>query len=92
MSYYATGNKAGKLLAHRVKGLRYKTKIPYIIHPLSNSKLYHPQDIDDSFSHYFSTLYNLKDDADTYQPIPDAISQFLQNVNIPTIPKNNYKN
>lgn len=77
MSYYATGNKAGKTLAYRLKGLRHKSKIPYILHPTTKHKLYHPQDIADTFSHYYSTLYNLKDDTNTIQPSTDAINSFL---------------
>lgn len=77
MTYYATGNRAGKLLAQKLRGLRYKTKIPDIRHPNTNDKLYHPQDIVDAFSHSCSTLYNLKDDVDTCKPNPAMISQFL---------------
>lgn len=91
MIYYRTGNKAGKILAYRIKGLRYKTKIPYILHPLSKHKLYHPQDIADTFSQYYSTLYNLKDDMNTPQPNTDAINTFLQQLDIPTLSQSNFK-
>lgn len=40
MTYYATGNKAGKLLANILRGLRYKLKIPYVIHPKTTQKEY----------------------------------------------------
>lgn len=85
MTYYATGNKAGKTLAHRIKGLRHKTKIPFILHPFTKHKLYHPQDIADTFSHYYSSLYNLKDDTNIAQPSTDAINTFLQQLDIPTL-------
>lgn len=51
MNYYVNGNRAGKLLAQRIKGCRYKSKIPYITHSLTKEKHYHPQDIADTFSH-----------------------------------------
>lgn len=85
MTYYATNNKAGKTLSHRIKGHRHKTKIPFILHPLTKHKLYHPQDIADTFSHYYSSLYNLKDDTNTVQPSTDAITSFLQHLDIPTL-------
>lgn len=70
MNYYATGNKAGKLLAQTLKGHRYKSKVPYIIHPKTKQKEYHPQEIADAFTYYYGTLYNLKDDPSTIQPTP----------------------
>lgn len=38
MTYYVSGNKAGKLLANRLKGQRHKTKIPCIFAPLYSRK------------------------------------------------------
>lgn len=38
MAYYANSNRAGKLLAQALREHRYKTKIPYIIHPGTNQK------------------------------------------------------
>lgn len=74
MNYYATGNKAGKLLAQTRKGHSYKSKVPHIIHPQTNQKEYHPQKIADAFSYYYGTLYNLKDDPSTIPPTPETIN------------------
>lgn len=67
MTYYVNGNRAGKLLAQNLRGHTYRTKIPYIIHPATKQKEFHPQNIADSFSYYYGTLYNLKDDLSTHQ-------------------------
>ena len=45
MTYYANGNKAGKILDYRLRGCRYKARIPYIVHPITNDKHYHPKNI-----------------------------------------------
>lgn len=58
LSYYTCGNRAGKLLAQQLRGHRYKTHIQHIIQ--TQIKHQHPQDIADAFSHYYSSLYNLK--------------------------------
>lgn len=54
--YYTSGNRAGKLLANRLKGHRYKSQIPYICHPVTKAKQYHPQAIAGAFSHYYGSL------------------------------------
>ena len=85
MTYYVSGNKAGKLLANRLRGIRYKTKIPYILHPTTKEKLYHPQAIADAFSCYYNSLYNLKEDQATIQPTESMISTFLDQVSLPRV-------
>lgn len=85
MNYYAHGNRAGKLLAQQLKGHRSKTKIPYILHPMNKSKMQHPQDIADAFSNYYSSLYNLKEDATTFQPTTKMINDFLEQITLPTL-------
>lgn len=63
--HYATSNKAGKLLAQRLKGRRTKTKIPHMTHPHAKQMLTNPQDIADVFSAYYSDLYNIGRDPST---------------------------
>lgn len=48
-NFYAASNKAGKLLATQIKQRRAKNKIPYIHHPTTGDKLYHPKDIANAF-------------------------------------------
>lgn len=85
MSYYASKNKAGKLLAQTIKGHRIKAKIPYPIHPNTNQKEFHPQKIADAFSSYYSSLYNLKNYPKTPQPTPEVINNFLSQLPIPKV-------
>lgn len=77
LSHYTNGNRAGRLLVNRIKAHRYKTQIPYILHPKTLIKLHHPQAIADAFSHYYGLLYNL-DDNTIPQPTPDIIEAFLK--------------
>lgn len=82
---YATSNKAGKLLATKLRGKRLKTKISQIIHPHTNIPQSNPQDIANTFSDYYSDLYNLKQDTKTPQPSPEEINLFLQSIQLPTL-------
>lgn len=83
MTYYVSGNKAGRLLANCLKGQRHKTKIPYVLHPKTQEKLHHPQAIADAFSYYYSSLYNLQEDSAMIQPTKFMISDFLERLNSP---------
>lgn len=88
MNYYANGNRAGKDLNQCLWGCRYKSKIPFIIHPLAKDKHCHPKDIADAFSHYYGSLYNLEKNPHTYQPTPKSINNFLKkNVPSPVNPR-----
>lgn len=79
---YSTENKAGKALALRLKGHHIKTKIPHLFHPATNQKLIDPQTIADAFSHYYQSLYKLKDDLNTIQPFIEDIDSFLQEIKL----------
>lgn len=83
LSYYTSGNKEGKLLANKLKGQRYKTQIPFIKHPITHTKHYHPQQLADAFSQYYSSLYNIKDDTTAPQPTPEIITSFLKQISLP---------
>lgn len=85
MIYFASDNKAGKVLAQRLRGCRYKANIPYIIHPVTKDKQFRPKDIADAFSEYYSSLYNLRNYPNTRQPDSKSISQFLAKVSLPQL-------
>lgn len=55
----STSHSKRSILAQNLKGHRYKTKIPYIIHPGTKQKEYHPQKIADAFSFYYSSLFTI---------------------------------
>lgn len=55
MSFYSTTNKAGKALARKIQGQRFKTKLAHLIHPKSKQKVYDPQG-SGAFSDYYSSL------------------------------------
>lgn len=59
LSFYSTSIKAGKALACKLQGQRFKTRIPHLINPTTNRKEIHPQKIADSFSEYYESLYRL---------------------------------
>lgn len=44
-----------------------------------------PKDIADAFSDYYESLYNLKNNPDTYQPTEDIITDFLNSVKLPKL-------
>lgn len=67
-THYSTGNKARKAMTTRLKWHYAKTKIIILYHPTTQKKLLEPQATADAFSHYYSTLYNLKDDPSVTQP------------------------
>lgn len=62
-----------------------KTKILFIFNPAYNDKLYHPQAIADTFSHYHSSLYNPKNYTTIPQPSAEIINEFLKQVNFPQL-------
>lgn len=78
-------NKPSKLMARRVAAARYKIEIPYLLSPDQTHKISHPQDIADSFSDFYSKLYNLKDDPQVASPTIEDINSFLSSVHLPSI-------
>lgn len=50
--YYSQVNKAGKLLANHLKAHHTKNSIAYLLKPGTNSKIFHPKDIANSFREY----------------------------------------
>lgn len=85
LNFYANNNKAGKFFADRLKIQRSKTRIPHIFHPKTSAKVENPQAIADAFAEYYSSLYNLKDDTSTVQPVSGAIEQFLAKLTLPSL-------
>ncbi|CAH2252535.1 Hypothetical predicted protein, partial [Pelobates cultripes] len=75
-TYYTQGNRAGKLLANKLKAQRLQSKIPYIESPQA-SKLYNPTDIVNALASFYSNLYNLKNDSSVPQPTHAVIDEFL---------------
>lgn len=62
-----------------------KSKIPYMYHPTNNEKLQDPQAIANTFSCYYSSLYNIKEDSRNTQYTPESINQFLDCINLPSL-------
>lgn len=85
MTYYVNDKKAGECLAQNFRGHRYRTRIPYKIHPGNKQKEFHPQKIADTFSYYYRTVYQLKKDLSMHQPTPEAINKFLATLFIPKL-------
>lgn len=85
MTHYVSRNKAGRLLARRIRGYRNKAKIGHLYHHATGTKAYSPQDIADTFSDSYGSLYNLEMDMHTPQPTPTMTDNFLDQVNFPRL-------
>lgn len=57
--HFVTNNKAGKMLAGKIKGQRAKNRIKSIQHPSTGETLHDPRDIANAFGTYYESLYNL---------------------------------
>ena len=85
LKYYSQGNRAGKLMASQIKLCQQRNKIHKLTHHTSGKTILNPKEIADTFSLYYETLYNLKNDTLTPQPNADNISSFLDNIVLPSI-------
>lgn len=82
---YSTGNKAGKVMASKIKGQCLKSKNHFLYHLTTNEKILKPQAIAETFSLYYSSLYNIQDDHDTHQPSQEDIQSFLNHIKLPSL-------
>lgn len=82
--FYATSNKAGKLLSAKLKGQRIRDKIHSIMYPSTGESLQDPRDIANAFSTYYSSLYNLLPNPDMNLS-SDTINTFLNSIDLPTL-------
>lgn len=87
LQYCAHDNRAGKLLANKLKVCSTKLRIPFTLHPFTKQRLTNPQAIADAFYEYYSALYNLNKDAATPQPTQESINKFLSQIKLLTLPK-----
>ncbi|CAH2223209.1 Hypothetical predicted protein [Pelobates cultripes] len=78
------GDKASALLANRLRAVNAQSKIGYILTD-DGRKVVKPQDICNAFAQFYSKLYNLREDAATHQPTPTEISQFLDQMALPSL-------
>lgn len=84
-THYTQGNKAGKFLAAYIRKKQQKSKLSYIIDPITSQAVYHPKDIANAFCKYYKQLYNLKEDPSTTQPTEKGINAFLNSINLPSL-------
>uniref|UniRef100_A0A8C5QA48 Reverse transcriptase domain-containing protein n=1 Tax=Leptobrachium leishanense TaxID=445787 RepID=A0A8C5QA48_9ANUR len=84
LTQYTQGNKAGRLLASKLKSKRLQTKIPYLLDN-GGDRIYNPLKISEEFANFYASLYNLKSDPTTHDPDPDEINQFLQDAELPSL-------
>lgn len=86
-NFYFSGNKAGRLLAARLKEQTTRSRIPYLLTSKASpfSKLYHSQNIAEAFKDHYESLYNLKDDNSTPHPTITNITKFLDTINLPRL-------
>uniref|UniRef100_A0A8C5Q8F8 Reverse transcriptase domain-containing protein n=1 Tax=Leptobrachium leishanense TaxID=445787 RepID=A0A8C5Q8F8_9ANUR len=81
---YTQGNKAGKLLASKLRARRVQTKITHI-EGLGGQIVRNPALIVSEFANYYSSLYNLKLDSAISPPCSAEISTFLAEAQLPTL-------
>lgn len=55
------------------------------MHPVTGKMFFHPKEIANAFKSCYSCLYNLKDDSESPQPSSDNISEFLTDLNLPSL-------
>lgn len=84
-TYYAHGNKTGKLLANYIWKKQQNSKLSSITDPHTGQTVYHPTKIANAFQKYYSDLYNLKSDLKTPQPNNLNINTFLNSVTVPKL-------
>lgn len=72
-------------MANHIKGHRQKSRISHLFDPVTQTKLINPQSIADSFSSYYSKLYNLNGDGNTHHPSTEEIQSFLSHINLPKL-------
>lgn len=78
-------------MASHIKGHRQKTRIAHLIDPTTQDKIINPQTIADSFSSYYSELYNLKNDSNVHQPSIEEIQSFLSHIKLPRLSEDHLK-
>lgn len=77
--YFENGDKAGRLLAHRLQKARTSHLIP-AIKPESGEILRCPQDINNRFKEYDKTLYSSE-----INPSPEDLEAFFSKIKLPTL-------
>ncbi|KAM4702914.1 WD repeat- and FYVE domain-containing protein 4 [Rhinophrynus dorsalis] len=83
-TYYTQGNRAGALLAKRLRKKEAKKAIPFVLSP-SGDKIMNPSQIPEAFAQYYAKLYNLHLDSNTLQPSQQEIDNFLDEVHLPSL-------
>lgn len=77
LNLYANANRAGKLLAGRVKAVQTRVRIQYLFNPNNKHKTTDPQEMANLFADYYGALYNLKDDPHTPKPSIEPSTPYL---------------
>ncbi|XP_075139572.1 scavenger receptor cysteine-rich type 1 protein M130-like [Leptodactylus fuscus] len=84
-TYYSQSNKAGKLLASRLKAKHTKSRIPFLLSNTTSDKIYDPKGIANRFKDFYDELYNLANDTSHCIPTQDAIDTFLNSIKLPVL-------
>lgn len=92
IAHYNLMSKPNKLMARRVAVARHKTKIPYILSQTHAHKICHPLAIADTFSYFYSKLYNLKEDPHITSPTTRDIDLFLRSIALLSISEDQLNN
>ena len=79
LNYHECGEKAGKLLASRLKKQMTKSTISCIRLP-NNSTTTDPDQINKTFTDFYENLYKSDSDDD-----PDSMQEFLKNIDLPCL-------
>ncbi|XP_044124841.1 complement factor B-like [Bufo gargarizans] len=67
-------------------GLTLKCLILETVSPSTEGqKILNPKDIAEEFAHYYSSLYNLENSPETFQPTTKTIDEFLKEISLPSL-------
>ncbi|CAH2293560.1 Hypothetical predicted protein, partial [Pelobates cultripes] len=81
---YHNSGKATKYLAARVRNKYSSAKIAHVMGGDGLKKIT-PTDISQEFAHFYSKLYNLKEEGSTHNARAEDIAHFLTQANLPQI-------
>ncbi|XP_053567766.1 ventricular zone-expressed PH domain-containing protein homolog 1 [Bombina bombina] len=84
MTMYSKSNKAGSMLANKLKQQAAASRIPYI--QQGGRKLYAPEDIGKAFAAFYEQLYNLNSHEKPKTASVKEISFFLEKLGLPSLP------
>lgn len=83
-SFYEYGDKCGRLLANALRAKRSQTYVPALLTSLG-SKVHTSPDMAETFSNFYSKLYNLDSTSEPTSHTLTDVRTYLEETNLPTL-------